>query len=70
MFQLPSGSSYKITSTINHIGETANSGHYTSLIFDPDKENFILVDDDRITTSVEIDEELCQQVYILVYARI
>ena len=70
VLQLPSGSSYKITSTINHIGETANSGHYTSLIFDPDKENFILVDDDRITTSVKINEEVCEQVYILVYAKL
>ena len=70
IFQMPGGSSYKIVATINHIGETANSGHYTSLIFDPDKNSFILVDDDRITPSVGIDEEICQQVYMLVYTKL
>ena len=68
--ELPSGSSYQIVATINHLGETVSSGHYTTLLFDPDTSRFTLVDDESITPSVDIDEELCREVYILVYTKV
>ena len=70
VIQLPSGSSYRLQATINHHGETANSGHYTCLIFDSDANKVTLVDDTRIFPSAEISEEISQQVYILAYTKI
>ena len=66
---LPSGSSYKIVATINHHGESANVGHYTSLVLDQMNDSFFLVDDSSVFPSVTIDEETLQQVYILVYVK-
>ena len=67
--QLPSGSKYKIVSTINHIGESADAGHYTCLLMDKELESYCLVDDSSVFPSVTVDEELSKQVYILVYAK-
>ena len=65
--QLPSGSSYKILSTINHIGELADSGHYTCLLMDKATGTYSLINDSSVIPSVTITEELSQQVYLLVY---
>ena len=67
--QLPSGTTYKMIATINHIGETANIGHYTCLVKDPDAANYFLVDDGSVFPSVAIGEEISEQVYLLVYAK-
>ena len=67
--RLPSGTSYKIVATINHQGESANVGHYTSLVMNQMTGGFILVDDSSVFPSITINEETLQQVYILVYIR-
>ena len=67
--QLPSGTTYKMIATINHIGETANAGHYTCLVKDPDAANYFLVDDGSVFPSVAIGEEISEQVYLLVYSK-
>ena len=67
--QLPSGSKYKIVSTINHIGDSAEAGHYTCLLMDKDLGSYCLIDDGSVYTSVTVDKELNEQVYILVYAK-
>jgi uncharacterized UBP type Zn finger protein len=67
--QLPSGTTYKLIATINHIGETANVGHYTCLVKDPDAVSYFLVDDNSVYPSVAIGEEISEQVYLLVYAK-
>ena len=67
--QLPSGTTYKIVATINHAGESANVGHYTCLVKDPDTASYFLVDDNSVSPSLSIDDEISQQVYLLVYTK-
>ena len=67
---LPNGSTYILSSVINHIGEHSTSGHYNILIFDESDNKFILLDDSEITDDVNIDEDMAQQSYVATYTRI
>ena len=69
VIQLPSGCSYKLVATVKHLGETTNSGHYVSLVYDEDTDRFTLVDDTSVIHSVEMNEEIRQQVYLLAYVK-
>ena len=69
VIQLPSGCSYRLVATVNHLGETTNSGHYISLLYDHDTDKFSLLDDSSVIHSVEMNEDISQQVYLLVYAK-
>ena len=66
---LPSGSIFKLEATINHIGETADVGHYTSLVVDKNNSSCILVDDSSVLPTSAMDEEVTRQVYLLFYSK-
>ena len=61
---LPNGSTFLLSSVINHIGEHSTSGHYNILIFDEAHDKFILMDDSEITDDVIIDDYMAQQSYV------
>ena len=67
---LPSGALYNIVGTINHYGQSANSGHYTAAIFNKKNKNFYLCDDDKISEigSIELND-LPRKVYLIIYQR-
>ena len=66
---LPSGASYKLVATVNHIGETADAGHYTCLVVDQNNCSCFLVDDTSVIPSLTTDEDISQQVYLLFYTK-
>ena len=65
--QLPGGTTYRLSSIINHLGETPNSGHYTCLLAEPSGDTFTLVDDTTVRRSVRMTEEMSRTGYILMY---
>ena len=69
VIQLPSGSSYRLVATVNHLGEAANSGHYISLVYDHNTDRFTLIDDTSVIHSVEMNEDISREVYVIVYTR-
>ena len=70
MLTLPTGPTYVLNSVINHIGESATSGHYNIVIFDEPLNQFILLDDSEITYNVTFDDDMVQQSYVVTYTRI
>jgi uncharacterized UBP type Zn finger protein len=46
---------YTLKCIVNHEGEYPESGHYTSLLYDQDADNFLLIDDDAIYSDVDIN---------------
>ena len=67
---LPNGAAYLLNSVINHIGESATSGHYNIMIFDEPNEEFILLDDSVILHNVKIDMTMAKTSYVAAYTRI
>ena len=67
--QLPSGSSYNLSSIINHIGTLPNEGHYNLLIPDEETNSVVLVDDLQISTCQSISSEMNSLSYILFYTK-
>ena len=66
---LPSGSDFKLEATVNHIGETADAGHYTCLVVDQTNSRCYLVDDSSVSPISAMDEEISKQVYLLFYSK-
>ena len=54
---------------MNHIGEAANSGHYVSLVYDHDTDRFTMIDDTSVIHSVEMNEDISREVYVIVYTK-
>ena len=63
------GSSYRISSIINHFGETPEEGHYNILIYDTWNDSFILVDDQYVKNNVKITHDFETSSYIFVYTK-
>ena len=63
-------STYGLSTVINHIGESANSGHYNIVIVDSENNKLILLDDSEMTEKVHFDEIMAQQSYVATYTRI
>lgn len=66
---LPSGSTYTISAIVNHIGNSADEGHYNLLIFDEKNNSFILLDDSVITDDVEITPQMNKLSYVMFYTK-
>ena len=66
---LPSGSSFKLVATVNHSGESADTGHYTCLVVNQNSGSCFLVDDTSVFPSETTDEDISQQVYLLFYTK-
>ena len=66
--QMPSGTSYSLTSVLNHIGEKTNSGHYNMILYDKENDNSVLLDDSLISILSD-DQEMNDLSYIFIYTR-
>ena len=66
---LPSGSTYHLSSVINHIGEDTTSGHYNTLLYDKENKKFLLIDDSTISNNITIDEDINRLSYIFIYIK-
>ena len=69
IIKLASGSTYTISSIINHIGEKPEKGHYNTIIFDQSNDSFVLLDDLNVTFDVQITSDMNRISYIVVYTK-
>ena len=66
---MPSGSSFTLSSIVNHIGISPTKGHYNVLLYDQIRDCFVLLDDLNISFAVNIDSEISKLCYIVVYTK-
>ena len=69
VLKLASGSTYTLSSVINHIGETPAQGHYNTLIFNQSNDSFVLLDDLDVTYDVQLTSDIRCICYIAVYTK-
>ena len=72
---LESGSLYQIIGTINHLGNSPASGHYTSTVYNETKKNFYLINDEEIKEIESLNDEVYGQlisktIYLIFYRQI
>ena len=67
--KLASGSTYTISSIINHKGENPEKGHYNVLIFNQANNSFVLLDDLNVTYDVQTTSDMNRISYIFVYTK-
>ena len=72
---LESGSLYQIIGTINHLGNSPASGHYTSTVYNETKKNFYLINDEEIEEIESLNAEVYGQlisktIYLIFYRQI
>ena len=65
--RLPEGSTYSLSSVLNHIGSSPDNGHYTVSLFDEETNSFVMIDDSTITENVTFSEEVCKLSYLVCY---
>ena len=65
---MPSGTTYSLTSVLNHIGEQTNLGHYNIILCDKDNANSVLLDDTLISILSD-DQEMSDVSYIFIYTK-
>ena len=66
---MATGTSYTISSVINHFGDTPQDGHYNILINDVLSQKFLLVDDQSVNENVRDTSDLKSASYIVVYIK-
>ena len=66
---LPTGALYEIVGTVNHYGQSADSGHYTASIYNKEKDNYYLCDDETSYEIGSLDESLSRKIYLIIYQR-
>ena len=66
---MATGTSYTISSVINHFGDTPQDGHYNILINDVLSQKFLLVDDQSVNENVRDTSDLKSASYIAVYIK-
>ena len=66
---LPTGALYEIVGTVNHYGQSADSGHYTASLYNKEKDNYYICDDETIYEINSLDENLSRNVYLIIYQR-
>ena len=69
MITLPAGSSYTLSSVLNHIGNTPSSGHYTVTLYDDQTNLFMLLDDQSVTEHVNVPKDMYRLSYIACYVK-
>ena len=67
--EMPSGTIYTLSSSVNHIGSTPEEGHYNLLVFDEKNESFVLLDDQNVLFDVQITKEIRSSSYVLFYTK-
>ena len=63
---LPSGKTYSLISSINHVGEDTRSGHYHVVLNDG---QFTLIDDSEINKIEDFNKKMSGLTYILSYKK-
>ena len=66
---MPSGSTYTLSSIVNHIGNTASEGHYNVLIYDKITDSYVLLDDLHVSYNVELSSDTSRLCYIVSYTK-
>ena len=66
---LPGGSTYTLSSVLNHIGSSPDDGHYTVTLYDKQSNLFVFLDDSNITENIDISEEMWRKSYIVCYSK-
>ena len=66
---MASGTSYTISSIINHFGDNPKEGHYNVLIYDCRKDLFVLLDDQYVNQNVKITTDFKSSSYVFVYTK-
>ena len=64
---MPNGSTYSLSSIINHIGDSPSEGHYNEMIFDPPNDSYVLVDD--LDIAYDVKNETSKLCYIVFYTK-
>ena len=72
---LQSGSLYQIIGTVNHMGNSPASGHYTSTVYNETKKNFYLINDEEIQEIESLNDTVYGQlisktIYLIFYRHI
>ena len=67
--KMKSGTTYKISSIINHFGDNPEEGHYNILIFDYRNDSFVLLDDQYVKQNVQITSDFKTSSYIVAYTK-
>ena len=67
--RMPGGSTFTLSSIVNHIGNNPNQGHYNVLIYDPINDCYILLDDLNVTFDAENDSEISELCYIVSFTK-
>ena len=66
---MPNGSSYSLSSVVNHIGDSPKEGHYNMLFLNKYDDTFVLLDDSSIKFDVGIDTTMKKMQYLMVYIK-
>ena len=66
---MPSGSTFILSSIVNHIGSSPNQGHYNVLIYDPLNDSYILLYDLHATYDVENNSRISELCYIVTFKK-
>ena len=64
---MPSGTTYTLNSSINHIGQNAKSGHYHLVLYDRSNDKLVLLDDMEISHVFDMYHEIGELCYMLTY---
>ena len=67
--RMATGTSYTISSVINHFGDTPQDGHYNVLVNDVLKDKYLLVDDQYVNENVSVTSDYKSNSYIFVYIK-
>ena len=67
--KMPSGTVYKLSSIINHIGNMPTEGHYNTLIFDNKNHSPLLLDDQNIYYDQNLNSDNSKLCYIVTYTK-
>ena len=68
--KLPGGSTYSLSSVVNHIGSTPEEGHYNILLNNPSVDEYVLLDDTRIKFLSALDIDMKKLQYLITYVKI
>ena len=66
---LPGGSTYSLSSVLNHIGSSPGEGHYTLTLYDKQSNSFHLLDDSFISEDMNLNADMWKFSYIVCYAK-
>ena len=67
--KMVTGTTYTISSIINHFGDNPEDGHYNILIYNSRNGSFVLLDDQYINQNVKITSDFQSSSYVFVYTK-